>query len=60
MGYKRLITYTLEQENGSSMKATGFECIGLSKGGSWNGNTRKRIDKHPTCKKYRWEKILMG
>ena len=54
MGYKNVITYTLETENGHSMKASGFVCEKKSKGGSWNTSSRKRIDKHPTIPKFKW------
>lgn len=57
-GYKKVITYTLASEQGSSMKAVGFKLDGVSDGGSWNSKTRKRIDKHPTTQKFRWVKTL--
>lgn len=28
MGYKKIITYILESENGASLKASGYKCIG--------------------------------
>jgi hypothetical protein len=57
-GYKQVITYTLESENGVSMKAAGFRCIGKTKGGSWNSPNRKRNDKHPIIPKYKWVKDI--
>ena len=54
MGYKRLITYTLKSEKGTSLKAAGFKIIGESKGGSWSRKSRPRIDKHPTQGKIKW------
>lgn len=57
-GYKKVITYTLLTEKGSSMKAIGFEKEVISKGGSWNSLARNRIDKHPTAQKVRWSKLL--
>lgn len=44
MGYKNVITYTLKEETGSSLKAAGFFLFGESKGGSWNSPSRKRVD----------------
>lgn len=58
MGYKRIITYTLITENGSSMRAAGYTCEGVAGGGSWNCNVRKRVDTHPTISKYRWSKAI--
>tara|TARA_Y100000590_G_scaffold469328_1_gene656236 strand:- start:5782 stop:6240 length:459 start_codon:yes stop_codon:yes gene_type:complete len=57
LGYKRAITYTLFSEKGTSVKASGWKCIGSSKGGSWNSASRPRIDKHPLQMKLIWEKI---
>jgi hypothetical protein len=28
MGYKKLITYILHSENGASLKASGWKCVG--------------------------------
>lgn len=33
MGYRRLITYTLPQEGGASLRAAGWKCIGERGGG---------------------------
>ena len=56
MGYKRLVTYTLEQEGGTSLVAAGYRCVGRSGGGSWSRRSRPRVDKHPLQQKIRWEK----
>jgi hypothetical protein len=58
MGYKRIISYTLEEESGISLKACGFELNGISDGGSWSSKSRKRIDKAPTGPKKRWIKKI--
>lgn len=55
LGYKRLITYTLNSEKGTSLIAAGYKVIGETKGGSWSREERKRIDKHPLQKKLLWE-----
>jgi hypothetical protein len=44
LGYKRLITYTLPEEGGASLKASNWKCIGLRGGGNWNVASRPRID----------------
>lgn len=55
MGYRKLITYTLPTESGSSLRGAGFKCIGESGGGSWSRKSRPRVDTHPTQTKIRWE-----
>ena len=55
MGYKRLITYTLPQEGGASIRAAGWKCIGEAGGGSWKRKSRPRVDTHPLQKKLLWE-----
>ena len=55
LGYKRLITYTLATEPGTSLKAAGWRNIGSAGGGSWSREDRKRIDKAPTGQKTLWE-----
>ena len=55
MGYKRLVTYTLAEEPGTSLRAAGFREIAKTKGGSWNCPSRPRIDKAPLGQKLLWE-----
>lgn len=55
MGYRRLVTYTLPEEGGSSLRAAGFTLIGAAGGGSWSRGSRPRVDTHPTQSKLRWE-----
>lgn len=55
MGYKRLITYILDSETGTSVKAAGFKLVGECGGGTWNRTDRPRIDKHPIGQKLLWE-----
>jgi hypothetical protein len=55
LGYKRLITYTLAEEAGTSLKAAGWKEIGAAGGGSWSRDNRLRIDTHPTEQKTLWE-----
>ena len=55
LGYKKLVTYTLASESGSSLKASGFRIVGEVKGRSWSCASRPRVDKHPTQNKLRWE-----
>lgn len=55
LGYRRLITYTLAEEGGASLRGAGMRRVGEAGGGSWTRPSRERIDKHPTTKKVRWE-----
>lgn len=55
MGYRRLVTYTLPEEGGASLRGAGFRLIGSAGGGTWNRQTRPRVDLHPTQVKLRWE-----
>lgn len=57
-GYHKLITYTLAEESGVSLKAAGFEPEFRSSGGSWSSPSRPRVDRHPTGPKIRWARVL--
>jgi len=55
MGYKRLVTYTLPEEGGASLRAAGWKLLGEAGGGSWSCESRPRVDKHPLQTKLLWE-----
>lgn len=55
LGYRRLITYTLPEEGGASLRATGWRLLGKAGGGSWNRKSRPRVDTAPTQIKLLWE-----
>jgi hypothetical protein len=55
LGYRRLVTYTLPEEGGASLRAAGFRLIGEAGGGSWSRKDRPRVDTHPLQAKLRWE-----
>ena len=57
LGYKRLITYILKSERGTSLIAAGWKIIGECGGGAWNRKGRPRIDKHPTQTKIMYEQV---
>ncbi|HST32015.1 MAG TPA: XF1762 family protein [Solirubrobacteraceae bacterium] len=61
LGYLRLVTYTLPEEGGVSLRAAGFLLVGEAGGGSWSRplSGRLRADRHPTERKLRWE-IVAG
>lgn len=71
MGYKRIITYTLETEGGASLRASGWEIDAEGVGGKhWDTPSRPRVVKEETlfgeitasypvgAKKIRWIKKL--
>lgn len=61
MGYHKIITYILQSEAGTSLKAAGFECEGIAGGLEWNGRSKPKDDsKYPHEFKTRWSKILKG
>lgn len=54
LGFERIITYTLPEEGGASLRGAGFKCEGRAGGGSWSVPSRPRVDKHPLQEKLRW------
>ncbi len=55
MGYRRLVTYTLLEERGVSIRAAGWRVVAETQGGSWSREDRPRVDRHPLQAKFRWE-----
>ena len=55
LGYRKLITYILATEPGTSLKAAGWKCIAAIDGRSWDCPSRPRVDRHPTQDKLRFE-----
>lgn len=53
MGYKKIITYTLQSENGASLKASNFHCDGVAGGTHWTGK-RDKGQNIPAELKTRW------
>ena len=63
MGYQRVITYTLETESGSSLKAAGFAPDAYCKGRKgWDTPSRPReeLDRYPKEDKVRWSKGVVN
>lgn len=58
MGYCKIITYTLDSEDGASLRAAGWTREAEIKGGSWSSPNRPRIDKAPLDPKIRWSRVL--
>lgn len=57
LGYRRLGTYLLKGESGTSLKAAGWRLLGEAGGGKWGRKERPRVDTHPTQKKMLWEAV---
>ena len=58
LGYGKIITYTLDTEPGTSLRAAGWLCAGLAGGIRWTGQRRPAADLCPPQKKLRYEKQL--
>lgn len=55
LGFKRIGTYILASEPGTSLTGAGWRLIGQTKGGSWTRTSRPRTDKHPLQAKLLFE-----
>ena len=56
LGYWRIITYTLPEEGGASLRACGWERVGETAGGAWvRTDGAARSNTHPLGNKWRWE-----
>ena len=58
MGYRKIITYTLDTEPGASLRAAGWTCMGLAGGERWTGKRRPAADLYQTQMKLRYENSL--
>lgn len=55
MGYRRLGTYILASEPGTSLTAAGWKFVGETPGRSWSVPSRPRVDSHPLGPRSLWE-----
>lgn len=55
LGYRRLVTYTLKEEPGTSLKAAGWTALYETPGRSWDSPSRPRVDTHPLGQRTLWE-----
>lgn len=60
MGYKKIQTFILDSEPGTSLRASGWSCEDANcGGGQWKHTDGKlRRTDQPTCPKQRWSRIL--
>lgn len=60
LGYKRLVTYTRQSENGSSLRASNWICDGEAGGTHWTGERYIQEEIVLDEKKIRWRKEIDG
>lgn len=58
LGYHKIITYILDTEPGTSLRAAGWVCAGVAGGKRWTGKRRPAVDLYPPQIKLRFEKSL--
>lgn len=56
LGFKRIGTYILASEPGTSLTACGWRLVAETPGRSWSVPSRPRVDKHPLQKRMLFEK----
>lgn len=57
LGYRRIGTYTMPEEGGASLRASGWKMIAETPGRSWSAKSRPRVDTHPLGQKLLWESV---
>jgi hypothetical protein len=57
LGYRRLITYTLKTEPGTSLLSSGWRVVGETRARSWaaDSKARPRVDRSPPAQRRLWE-----
>jgi hypothetical protein len=60
LGYREVWTYTLPDEPGTSLRAAGFEFMGMSRGGEHDRPSRRRGPSVRPEPKQRWRRVLVG
>lgn len=60
MGYTRVVTYILQSEPGTSLKASGFVCEGTAGGLEWTGKRKPKKQTYPKEMKTRWVRKIGG
>ncbi len=59
MGYKKIQTFILESESGTSLKASGWTFESTSRGGQWkHSDGKQRRTDQPTCPKHKYSRVL--
>ena len=60
MGYRKIVTYILDSENGASLRAAGYKCEGSAGGTVWTGVRRPKEQKYPAQMKQRYVKEVLA
>ncbi len=55
MGYRKVVTYTLRSEAGTSLRAAGWRVVGEVTKRSWDTPSRPRVDRDERQERFRWE-----
>lgn len=55
LGYRKLITYTRQDESGASLRAVGWRVVGEVDARSWHTPSRPRVDRDERVPRLRWE-----
>jgi hypothetical protein len=55
LGFRRLVTYTLQNEPGTSLRGAGWKLIGTAGGGQWSRQSRPRVSTAHPGQKHLWE-----
>ena len=55
MGYHKMVTYILDSEPGTSLRAAGWKCAGRAGGLQWAGSRRPEHELYPAQMKLRFE-----
>ena len=55
LGYKRIGTYTMPDEGGASLRASGWKLIAETPGRAWKHTDGPRTNAHPLGTKWLWE-----
>jgi hypothetical protein len=58
MGYRKVQTYILDSESGTTLVAAGWSREATTRGGEWKHSAGPRRTDQPTCPKARWAKEL--
>lgn len=56
IGYKAIMTYSIPEEGGASLRGAGWVFYGQTTGTGWSNGQRTRKDKHPLGRKDHWFK----
>jgi len=57
MGYRKVVTYTLKTEPGTSLLAAGWRVVGEVRKRSWDTPSRPRVDRDERQERFRWELV---